>query len=60
MLPPQLRHRVEEFLFRDEAFLVEQFNQRPHLPHVGEGQLFDGDEVGGGEVFGGQSAQKQC
>ncbi len=52
MLPPQVRDLVEEFLFRDEAFRVEQFNQRAHLPHVGDGQFFDGHEVFGVKLLG--------
>ncbi len=47
MLPPQVRDRVEEFLFRDEAFLVEQFDQCRVLPHVGEGQRVEGDDFFG-------------
>ncbi len=49
LLAPQVRDLVEEFLFRDEAFLVEQFDQRLNFPHVGDGQFFDGHEVGGVE-----------
>ena len=52
MLPPQGCDLVEEFLFRDEAFLVEQFDQRGVLPHVGDGGLFGGDDVAGVEGFG--------
>ncbi len=51
MLPSQVRNRVEEFLFGEEAFVVEQFNQRAHLPHVGDGQLVEGDEVFGVKLF---------
>ncbi len=42
MPPPQVRDLVEEFLFRDEAFLVEQFDQCRALPHGGDGQLVEG------------------
>ena len=49
-LAPQVRDLVEEFLFRDEAFLVQQFNQRTHLPRVEDGQLFEGAGGVGGSV----------
>ncbi len=52
MLPPEVRDLVEEFLLRDEAFLVEQFDQRRSLPHIGEGQLVEGHKGVGIEVVG--------
>ncbi len=45
MLPPQLLDHNEHFLPRHDAFALQQFHQRRDLSHVGESQLFEGDEA---------------
>ena len=48
----QFLDHVEHFLFDEDAFPFPHLHQRRGLPHGGDGQLFEGDEVGGVECWG--------
>ncbi len=45
----QVLDHVEHFLPGEDAFPLQQLHQRLGLPHGGEGQLVEGDEVVGVE-----------
>ncbi len=47
----QLVDHVQDLVPREDALALQQLHQRRVLPHVGDGQLFEGDEVVGGELF---------
>ena len=46
----QLLDHVQHVLLGENAFALQQFHQRRGLPHVGDGQLVEGDEGGGVKV----------
>ena len=41
----------KDVLLGEEALLFQDLDQRSGLPHVGDGQFFEGDEVVGVEGF---------
>ncbi len=48
----QLLDHVQHFLLGQDALAFQQFHQRRGLPHVGDGEFFEGDKVVGVERFG--------
>ncbi len=49
--PPQRLEHAQHVLLGQNALALHQLYQRRDLSHVGDGQLFEGHEVGGVEFY---------